>query len=105
MAHTVVFGRIYVETKDGKREKYSIENTPFGIIWKKQKLPNGREAEQTYLILNRPFDEIKNISKDKPYNFKYEETLRPIPSRWYRLISTNAFAALQKSQQKVLGQA
>jgi hypothetical protein len=87
----------YISFKDrnGEERRLSAQFTRYAVVQRDQKLPDGRKADQVYIVLQPVYLEVLNSAKWRPLDFTYLKELPPASQRCYEIISTRIFAALK----------
>ena len=84
--------------EDGSLDYLSGTFTAYNVYFRGSQLEDGTEAEKVILALSEPFWlSVNALEFAKPLNGKYFKSLKePGAQRWYTLISTDIFVALNK---------
>ena len=85
---------IYRDT-DGTERTLEAVFTRYSIILTGEKLPDGRNADAVYVMLNEIFMRVINGAMTRPLDYDYLKSLPPAPQRFYELLSYQMYAALK----------
>lgn len=87
----------HVSFKDraGQERRLSAQFTRYAVVHRDQKLPDGRRADQMYIVLQPVYLEVLNSARWRPLDFTYLKELPPASQRCYEIISTRIFAAIK----------
>lgn len=94
-AGAYITAKLKYRTIDGTEEKLEAGFTRYSVVFTGEKLPDGREADAVYLVLNAPFRQVLNNAPIRPLNYEYLKALPPAPQRFYEIISGRMYAALK----------
>jgi hypothetical protein len=81
--------------RNGEERRLSAQFTRYAVVHRDQKLPDGRKADQVYIVLQPVYLEVLNSARWRPLDFTYLKELPPASQRCYEIISTRIFAALK----------
>jgi hypothetical protein len=82
---------------DGGERRLEAGFTRYGVVFTGERLPDGRNADAVYIILNDPYREVLNTAPLRPLNYDYLRELRPTAQRFYEILSYRIFAALKNN--------
>ncbi|MFN0085048.1 MAG: hypothetical protein ACKVX9_06650 [Blastocatellia bacterium] len=94
-AGAFIDARISFKDRDGEERKLAAQFTRYSVVHRDQKLPDGRRADQVYVVLQPIYLEVLNSARWRPLDFAYLRELPPASQRCYEIISTRIFAALK----------
>ena len=94
-AGAFIDARISFKDREGEERKLTAQFTRYSVIHRDQKLPDGRRADQIYIVLQPIYLEVLNSARWRPLDFAYLKELPPASQRCYEIISTRIFAALK----------
>lgn len=92
-AGAYITAKIKYRTNDGGQRLLEAGFSRYSVIFTGEQLPDGREADAVYLVLNKPFREVLNNAPIRPLNYDYLKALPPAPQRFYEIISSRVYAA------------
>src|SRR5262249_8095277 len=78
----------------GDVQKLEAEFSRYSIVFKGEKLPDGADADQVYLIMNDVYLRVLNNVPHRPLDYDYLRILDPAAQRFYEILSYRVFAAL-----------
>jgi len=78
----------------GEVQKLEAEFSRYSIVFKGEKLPDGADADQVYLIMNDVYLSVLNNVPHRPLDYDYLRRLDPAAQRFYEILSYRVFAAL-----------
>ena len=99
-AFTAISAKIKGRTKTGREKWFEIDYTRYSVVFTGEKLPNGKEADAVYVILNPPYRELLNNVELRPLDYDYLKQLAPGAQRFYELISFQVYGAIAGSRPK-----
>jgi len=99
-AGAFIDARISYKDRSGEERKLAAQFTRYAVIHRDQKLPDGRKADQVYIVLQPIYLEVLNNARWRPLDFTYLKELPPASQRCYEIISTRIFAALKYGHPK-----
>lgn len=70
----------------------------YSVLFTGQTLPDGRNADGVYLILNDIYMEVLNNAVTRPLDYDYLRGLSPSEQRFYEIISYQIFPAIKYNQ-------
>lgn len=91
----LISAKLRYRSSEGVERTLEADFTRYSAIFTGEKLPDGREADAVYLILNEPYREVLNNAPIRPLNYEYLKALPPAPQRFYEIISSRIYAALK----------
>jgi hypothetical protein len=94
-AGAFIDARFSFKDRNGEERKLAAQFTRYSVIHRDQKLPDGRRADQIYIVLQPIYLEVLNSARWRPLDFAYLKELPPASQRCYEIISTRIFAALK----------
>jgi hypothetical protein len=94
-ASSFITAKLTYKTNDGVRRKLEAGFTRYSVVFTGEELPDGREADAVYIILNDPYWEVLNNAPIRPLNYDYLKILPPAAQRLYEIISPRIFATLK----------
>ncbi len=98
-AGAYITAKIKYRIEGGGEKTLEAGFTRYSVIFTGEKLPDGKEADAVYIILNKPFREVLNSAPVRPLNYAYLKSLSPAPQRFYEIISARIYAALKHGNQ------
>lgn len=94
-AGAFIDAKISFKDRSGEERRLAAQFTRYSVIHRDQKLPDGRRADQIYIVLQPIYLEVLNSARWRPLDFAYLKELPPASQRCYEIISTRIFAALK----------
>jgi hypothetical protein len=94
-AGAFIDAHILFKDRNGEERRLSAQFTRYAVVHRDQKLPDGRKADQLYIVLQPVYLEVLNSARWRPLDFTYLKELPPASQRCYEIISTRIFAALK----------
>jgi hypothetical protein len=94
-AGAFIDAHISFKDRNGEERRLSAQFTRYAVVHRDQKLPDGRKADQVYIVLQPVYLEVLNSARWRPLDFTYLKELPPASQRCYEIISTRIFAALK----------
>jgi hypothetical protein len=94
-AFAAITAKMTYRGADGTERALEADFTRYSIIFSGESLPDGRQADAVYLILNEPYWQVLNNAPVRPLNYDYLKKLPPIPQRFYEIISRQVFIAIR----------
>ena len=67
--------------------------TRYGVAFTGEKLPDGREADAVYIVLNDWYRDILDTAETRPLDYDYLKELPPAAQRLYELLSFKMYGA------------
>lgn len=89
-----ITARIRYQRNDGTEVTTEFAGTRYGLIFTGEKLPDGREADAVYLVVNEWYRQVLDSAKTRPLDYDYLKDLSPGAQRLYELLSFQMYAAL-----------
>ena len=68
--------------------------TRYSIVFTGETLPDGKNADAVYLVLNEIYMEVLNAAITRPLDYDYMKSLPPAAQRFYEIVSYQIYAAL-----------
>jgi len=96
-AGAYITAKLKYKGTDGVERRLEAGFTRYGVVFTGERLPDGRNADAVYVILNDPYREVLNSAPQRPLNYDYLRELRPAAQRFYEIISYRIFAALRNN--------
>lgn len=93
-ASAFINAKILYKTKTGRARWGEIGYTRYSVIFTGETLPDGREADAVYIVLNPPYRDLLNHVEVRPLDYDYLRQLAPGPQRFYELLSFQVYGAL-----------
>ncbi|MGH9838454.1 MAG: hypothetical protein ACREEM_06685 [Blastocatellia bacterium] len=94
-AGAFIDAKIFFKDRNGEERNLTAQFSRYAVIHRDQKLPDGRRADQIYIVLQPIYLEVLNSARWRPLDFGYLKELPPASQRCYEIISTRIFAALK----------
>jgi hypothetical protein len=94
-AFAAITAKMTYRGADGTERALEADFTRYSIVFSGESLPDGRQADAVYLILNEPYWQVLNNAPVRPLNYDYLKKLPPIPQRFYEIISRQVFIAIR----------
>ena len=94
-ASAFITAKLKYRTKDGGERTLEAGFTRYSVTFTGEKLPDGREADAIYIVINEPYREVLNNAPIRPLNYAYLKELAPSPQRFYEIISSRIYAAIK----------
>jgi hypothetical protein len=94
-AGAFIDAKITYKDKAGEERRLNAQFSRYAVVHRDQKLPDGRRADQVYIVLQPIYHEVLNNARWRPLNFAYLKELPPASQRCYEIISTRIFAAIK----------
>jgi hypothetical protein len=67
----------------------------YSVVFTGESLPDGRQADAVYLVLNDIYQEVINNAMTRPLDYDYLQGLSPSEQRFYEILSYQIFPALK----------
>ncbi|MEO7651081.1 MAG: hypothetical protein ABIZ80_11485, partial [Bryobacteraceae bacterium] len=80
---------------DGTEKQVEADFTRYSVVFTGEKLPNGKNADAVYIVLNDVFKDVLDNAPIRPLNYEYLKILKPAAQRFYEIISPRIFAAIK----------
>ena len=80
---------------DGTEKQVEADFTRYSVVFTGEKLPNGKEADAVYIVLNDIFKDVLDNAPIRPLNYAYLKILKPAAQRFYEIISPRIYAAIK----------
>ena len=93
-AFTAITAKIKGKTKSGKEKWFEIGYTRYSVVFTGETLPDGKEADAVYIILNPPYRDLLNHVELRPLDYDYLKELSPGAQRFYELLSFQVYGAI-----------
>lgn len=94
-ASTFITATFSYTTSEGSDQTLEIADTRYGVVFTGEKLPDGRKADQVYVVMHDLYLNLLNSSRTRPLDYEYLKNLPPSSQRLYELISPIIFAAIK----------
>ncbi|MBI1766484.1 MAG: hypothetical protein HYR56_34185 [Acidobacteria bacterium] len=94
-AGAFIDAKVTYKDKAGEERRLNAQFSRYAVVHRDQKLPDGRRADQVYIVLQPIYHEVLNNARWRPLNFTYLKELPPGAQRCYEIISTRIFAAIK----------
>lgn len=94
-AGAFIDAKITYKDRAGEERRLNAQFSRYAVVHRDQKLPDGRRADQVYIVLQPIYHEVLNNARWRPLNFTYLKELPPAAQRCYEIISTRIFAAIK----------
>lgn len=94
-AFTGVTARLVFRSTTGEERRIEADFTRYGVVFAGEQLPDGRQADSVYIILNDPYLDVINNAPFRPLNYDYLKDLVPSAQRFYEIASYKIYAALK----------
>ncbi len=88
-----ITAKICYRGKDKTERTSEFSNTRYGIAFTGEKLPDGKEADAVYIVLNDWYREILDTAQTRPLDYDYLKELPPAAQRLYELLSFKMYGA------------
>lgn len=93
-AFAAITAKIRYKTKTGKEKWVEIGYTRYSVVFTGELLPDGRQADSVYILLNPPYRDLLNQVEVRPLDYDYLKQLAPGAQRLYELLSFQIYGAL-----------
>jgi hypothetical protein len=93
-AFAAITAKIRYKTKTGKEKWAEIGYTRYSVVFTCELLPDGRQADSVYILLNPPYRDLLNQVEVRPLDYDYLRQLAPGAQRLYELLSFQIYGAL-----------
>jgi hypothetical protein len=93
-AFAAITAKIRYKTKTGREKWAEIGYTRYSVIFTGEALPDGKQADAVYVVLNPPYRDLLNHVEVRPLDYDYLMQLAPGPQRFYELVSFQMYGAL-----------
>ncbi len=94
-AGAFIDAKVTYKDRAGEERRLNAQFSRYAVVHRDQKLPDGRRADQVYIVLQPIYHEVLNNARWRPLNFTYLKELPPGAQRCYEIISTRIFAAIK----------
>lgn len=94
-AGAFIDAKVTYKDRGGEERRLNAQFSRYAVVHRDQKLPDGRRADQVYIVLQPLYHEVLNNARWRPLNFSYLKDLPPGAQRCYEIISTRIFAAIK----------
>jgi hypothetical protein len=94
-AGAFIDAKVTYKDRSGEERRLNAQFSRYAVVHRDQKLPDGRRADQVYVVLQPIYHEVLNNARWRPLNFSYLKELPPAAQRCYEIISTRIFAAIK----------
>ena len=94
-AGAFIDAQISFKDRNGDERRLAAQFSRYSVVHRDQKLPDGRRADQVYIVLQPIYLEVLNSARWRPLDFSYLKELPPASQRCYEIISARIFAALK----------
>lgn len=94
-AGAFIDAKVTYKDRAGEERRLNAQFSRYAVVHRDQKLPDGRRADQVYIVLQPIYHEVLNNARWRPLNFSYLKDLPPGAQRCYEIISTRIFAAIK----------
>lgn len=99
-ASAYITAKIRYKLKDGAERTSEFSNTRYGVAFTGEKLPDGREAEAVYIVLNDWYRDILDTAQTRPLDYDYLKELSPGAQRLYELLSFQIYGAIEGERKR-----
>jgi hypothetical protein len=93
-ASAFINAKIRYKTKAGKDKWGEIGYSRYSVIFTGEALPDGRQADAVYMVLNPPYRDLLNHVELRPLDYDYLVQLPPGAQRFYELLSFQIYGAI-----------
>jgi hypothetical protein len=93
-ASAFINAKIRYKTKSGRERWGEIGYSRYSVIFTGESLPDGKQADAVYIVLNPPYRDLLNHVEVRPLDYDYLLQLAPGPQRLYELLSFPMYGAL-----------
>jgi hypothetical protein len=94
-AGAFIDAKVSYKDRAGEERRLNAQFSRYAVVHRDQKLPDGRRADQVYIVLQPIYHEVLTNARWRPINFSYLKELPPASQRCYEIISPRLFAALK----------
>jgi hypothetical protein len=94
-AFTGITAKLVFRSMAGAERKIEADFTRYNVVFAGEVLPDGREADSVYVVLNDPYLDVVNNAPVRPLNYDYLKELQPAAQRFYEIVSFKMFSALK----------
>lgn len=99
-ASAFIIAKLRYKQPDGGLQTLEADFTRYSVVFKGERLPNGRTADAVYLILNDVYMQVINGAMTRPLDYDYLKELPPASQRFYELLSFPMYGALKYDRQR-----
>jgi hypothetical protein len=99
-ASAFITANIRYKTKEGVERTTEFGNTRYGVAFTGETLPDGREADAVYIVLNDWYREILDTAQTRPLDYDYLKELSPGAQRLYELLSFQIYGAIESERKR-----
>ncbi len=99
-ASAYITAKIRFRGKEGTEHSSEFSNTRYGVAFTGEKLPDGREADAVYIVLNDWYREILDSAQTRPLDYDYLKELSPGAQRLYELLSFQIYGAIESERKR-----
>jgi hypothetical protein len=96
----LITAKIRYKAKNGAEHTTEFSNTRYGVAFTGEKLPDGREADAVYIVLNDWYREILDSAQTRPLDYDYLKELTPGAQRLYELLSFQIYGAIESERKR-----
>lgn len=96
-AGAYITAKLTYKSHDGRQRRLEAGFTRYGVAFTGETLPDGRNADGIYIILNDPYREVLDTAPMRPLSYDYLKLLRPASQRFYEIVSYRIYAALKNN--------
>ena len=97
-AGVLITAAIRYRLADGGERTLEADFTRYSVVFTGEGLPDGREADAVYLILNDIYMQVINGAMTRPLDYDYLKGLAPAGQRLYEILSYRMYAALKNDR-------
>jgi hypothetical protein len=97
-ASTFITAHIYYKCSDGSLKTLEADFTRYSIVFTGEELPDGRNADAVYIVLNDIYMQVINGATTRPLDYDYLKSLPPAAQRFYELLSFQMYAAIKHNR-------
>ena len=95
-----ITAKIRYKARDGADRTTEFSNTRYGVAFTGETLPEGREADAVYIVLNDWYREILDTAQTRPLDYDYLKELSPGAQRLYELLSFQIYGAIESERKR-----
>lgn len=94
----IINAKIAYKAVDKNERMLEAAFSRYSAVFTGEKLPDGRQADAVYLVLNDIYAEVLNSAIRRPLDYDYLRNLSPGAQRFYEIVSYKMFPAIQHNQ-------
>jgi len=95
-----ITAKIKYKIADGGERNLETGFNRYSVVLTGERLPDGREADAVYIVLNDIYMQVLNGAMTRPLDYDYLKGLPPAPQRFYELLSYQMYAAIKNDRSR-----